>query len=129
MIFIHIIQPIDGMDDEDGDEWEGMVKRMTNVSTKHIKALGKVLGKKVDELQKSVDDFKTLDSQQDSGLKQQVDRKFSALEAKMDENLTATNANIGLILEAMARQKDTEPTEPYQKQDPKLSKDDRNQDL
>ena len=94
MIFIHIIQPIDGMDDEEGDEWEGMVKRMTSVSTKNIKTLGKVLGKKVDELQKSVDDFKTLDSQQDSGLKMQVERKFSAVEAKIDERFSTMEAKM-----------------------------------
>ena len=49
-VFLHIIMPVDGDDEnEEGDEWEGMVKKVTRESSRNYNALGK----KVDELLKS----------------------------------------------------------------------------
>ena len=64
-VFLHIIMPVDAKDeDEEGDEWEGIAKRVTRASTRNIKTLGNDLGKKVDQYHKAVDGFiKKMDSQ------------------------------------------------------------------
>jgi len=57
--FLHIVMPVDAKDeDAERDEWEGMLKKMTRVSSRHYKSLGR----KVDQLQKTVDEFKLMDS-------------------------------------------------------------------
>ena len=92
-VFLHVIMPVDAEDeDEEGDEWEGMTKKIIRNSTRHYISLEK----KVDQYHKVVDrsmkkqtaqKFETMSTEM-KGMTVQIkglDTKISGMDVKMTE--------------------------------------------
>jgi hypothetical protein len=84
--FLFVVQP-DDADDDDGDEWEGTIKKMTKHTEKNIQDMGRQLEKKQDKLQTTIEEFKKVDGVQYKILKDYLGRVVLNSQKNTDERL------------------------------------------
>jgi len=75
--FFVVAKPIEDEDDEEGDEWEGTLKRLTRIVERKAKVTQEMLDSKVNKLQTIIEDSAKKELDQNRNFKDQIEQQVT----------------------------------------------------
>lgn len=69
-----VAKPAEDQDDEEGDEWEGTLKRLTRVVERQAKATQEMLDSKAAKIEQSIEDSAARESSQNRLFRAQIEQ-------------------------------------------------------
>ena len=98
-----VLKPEATDDDEDGDDWEGTIRRLTKVVERQARYINIRLGAKCDKLLQTFEDFTKKDIIQDRSLKAYI---ADAVKVQSEKVLTHVDAKIDARIDSLENKLD-----------------------
>ena len=87
-------KPTEDQEDEEGDEWEGTLKRLTRVVERQARATQEMLGSKTAKLEQIIEDSAARESSQNRLFRAQTEQQMQFQIQKVNEKIEAVQEKI-----------------------------------